>query len=70
MTRLDNHWRFTPLENGMIELQFIQNDDPLVPYPLYNRFVRNGHTWMRRNTERIFNGKKYQQAEFAFLNEL
>ncbi len=70
MTELKNRWRFTPLENGTIELEFTQNDDPVVPYPLYNRLVRNGHTWMRRNMERVFNREKYQHAEFAFLREL
>lgn len=69
MTELDNHWRFTPLANGLVELEFTQNDDPGVPYPLYNRLVRNGHTWMRRNMERVFNREKYRQAEFAFLKE-
>lgn len=67
MTDLHNRWRFTPLQNGMVEVEFTQDDDPRVPYFMYNRIIPIGHTWMRRNTERVFNKEKYQHAEYDFL---
>jgi len=70
MTHLDNHWRFTPLENDMIELEFTENDDPGIPYWLYNRFLLHPKAGMRRASERAFNREKYRNAEFAFLKEL
>jgi hypothetical protein len=68
MTEMNNRWRFTPLDNGMVEVEFTQNDDPRVPYFMYNRAIPIGLTWLRRNTEQVFNKEKYRSAQFAFLN--
>jgi hypothetical protein len=69
MTEMHNVWQFTPLENGMIEFIYIENDDPHIPYVLYNRMIPINMTWMRRTAEKVFNSEKYRNAQFAFLRE-
>lgn len=68
-TELHNVWKFTPLENGLIEMEVIEHDNPPFPYWMYNRALKINHTWMRRNAERVFNKEKYANARFAFLRE-
>ena len=69
LTDLHAVWRFTPLENGMIELVYTRNDDPHIPYWIYNRIMPTGHIRMGRNVERAVNKEKYRNAQFAFLRE-
>lgn len=69
MTQLQNRWRLTPLDNGTIELEFTQNDDPRIPYWLYNHVMPIGLTYLRRNVERVCNKAKYGKTEYAFLNQ-
>jgi hypothetical protein len=69
MGEAHNVWRITPLGNGMVEFEFRENDDPPIPYWLYNRFMLRNKPLMSRNAERAFNLEKYRHAEFAFLNE-
>lgn len=69
MTELHAAWRYTPLDNGMIELVYTRNDDPHIPYFIYNRIMPNGHIWMGRSVERAVNKDKYRDAHFAFLRD-
>ena len=69
MTELHNVWRFTPLENGTIELVYTENDNPHIPYWVYNRIMPVGHTWMRKTAEAAFNKEKYRSAQYAFLRD-
>jgi hypothetical protein len=69
MGEVHNVWRVTPLENGMVEFQFIENDDPGIPYWMYNRFMVRNKKGMARTAERVFNMERYQHAKFAFLRE-
>lgn len=69
MTDLHAVWRFTPLENGMIELQYTRNDDPHMPYFIYNRIMPRAHTSTGRAIERAVNLEKYRNAHYAFLRD-
>lgn len=69
MTHMHNVWRFTPLPDGRIELVYTEDDDPHMPYFIYNRVLKINHTWMRRSAERAFNKDKYKNARFAFLRD-
>ncbi|MBV9496379.1 MAG: hypothetical protein JOZ54_19175 [Acidobacteria bacterium] len=71
MGAVHNVWRVTPIKdsNDMVEFEFRENDDPGIPYYLYNRFMLRNKMGMPRTAERVFNMPRYQSAEFAFLNE-
>ena len=69
VTDMHNSWRFTPLENGELELEFLQNADIGAPYWLYNRITRASLSRLPAHAERVFNKEKYAHAEFAWLKE-
>ncbi len=67
MGKVHNVWRVTPLQNGMVELEFRENWDPGMPYFLYNRLFLRNKASIPPRAERVFNMEKYRNAEFAFL---
>jgi len=69
MGEVHNVWRVTPVENGMLEFEFRENDDPPVPYWLFNRFMSRNKAGIPRTAQRAFNLEKYRSAEFAFLKQ-
>ncbi|HYK05697.1 MAG TPA: hypothetical protein VE974_28365 [Thermoanaerobaculia bacterium] len=66
---VNNTWRYTPLGNGQLQVEFVSNYDPGVPYFIYNRIIPRGLTGIPRHVERVFNKEQYGQTEFAWLNE-
>lgn len=69
MTRLNNQWKFTPLANGLFEFEFTEDDDPGIPYYIYNpAFLRN-KVGVPNTAQRVFNMEKYQHKKFEFLRD-
>jgi len=69
VTDLHNSWRFTPLEDGELEVEFLGNYDPGMPYLMFNNVVPDALSHLLPHLERLFNKDKYQHAEFAFVRE-
>jgi hypothetical protein len=67
MTHLNNSWQFTPLANGKVEFVFTEDDDPGIPYWVYNRFFLRNKVGVPNTAQRVFNMAKYQNKEYAFL---
>lgn len=67
MTHLNNAWQFTPLDNGMVEFVFTEDDDPGMPYWLYNRAFLRNKVGVPNTAQRVFNLEKYQNTKFEFL---
>lgn len=69
VTHVNNSWRYTPLENGMIEVEFRGDYDFGFPYPLFNRLMPGGVYELLSHVEKIVNDKEYRRAEIAFVKE-
>ncbi|HXH37711.1 MAG TPA: hypothetical protein VNN08_03710 [Thermoanaerobaculia bacterium] len=69
MTHLNNQWKFTPLENGMLEFEFTEDDDPGIPYYIYNPAFRRNKVGVPDTSQRVFNMEKYQHRKFEFLRD-
>ena len=71
ITRMNNTWRFTPLEEGMVEVEYTIDMDEAGYLP---KFMLNfGHRELAfevlPHIERWANRDKYQNAKFSFLTE-
>jgi len=71
ITNLNNKWRITPLENGMVEVEIENNMDPggFVPNFLYNMKRPDGMYEILTNLESWVSPDKYQNAKFEFIKE-
>jgi len=69
ITHLNNTWRYTPVENGEIEVEFLGDYDFGMPYPMFNRLVPRALHGLLSEVERVFNEEKHQHTEFAFVKE-
>ncbi|HEX6095457.1 MAG TPA: hypothetical protein VF432_03955, partial [Thermoanaerobaculia bacterium] len=62
-------WQFTPLPNGKVEFIFTEDDDPGIPYWVYNRFFLRNKVGVPNTAQRVFNMAQYQNKQFAFLRQ-
>jgi hypothetical protein len=69
MKHLNNRWEFTPLANGKLEFVFTEDDDPGIPYWIYNRAFLRNKVGVTHTAQRVFNMEKYQSRKFAFLRQ-
>src|SRR5258706_2929314 len=71
VTNLSNNWRFTPLENGQIEVQMENNLDPggFVPDLMFNMYRPKGIHSLLSHLERWVGKEQYQNAKFDFIKE-
>ncbi len=72
ITRMNNTWRFRPLGNGEVETEVLLNmdDGGFLPDFLANRVRRRLLLRILPYTEKLLNDPKYQQAKYAFIEEL
>src|SRR5258706_169513 len=69
VTNMHNTWRFTPLGDGQIQVEWVANYDPGIPYWMFNALQPVAIPQLRRRTERVFNLEKYRHQQFAWLKE-
>jgi hypothetical protein len=69
VTNMHNSWRYTPLENGELEVEFLGNYDIGIPYPMFNRVIPGALHDLLLHLEGFFNKDKYQHTEFAFAQQ-
>jgi hypothetical protein len=66
---VNNTWRYTPLENGKIEVEFHADFDLGTPYYKFNRQTPKNVYFLLSRLEKVFNAEENRKAEFAFIKE-
>jgi hypothetical protein len=71
VTDMNNTWRFTPLENGLVEVEFIYNLDMggFIPILLMNRYRPKRVADALSGMQDLLNKKNYQDARLDFIKE-
>lgn len=69
VTNMHNVWRFTPLGDGQVEVEWSANYDPGLPYWAFNLLSPVGLPAFRARSERVFNNEKYRHQQFAWIKE-
>jgi len=69
VTNMHNTWRFTPLGDGQVQVEWAANYDPGIPYWAFNALQPIAIPQLRRRTQRVFNLEKYRHQQFAWLKE-
>jgi hypothetical protein len=68
VTHMDNRWRWTPLKNGEVEVEVVEDMDARVPYILWN--ARAKEVWGIMSTvQKLMDRKKGPDAKFDFVQE-
>lgn len=71
ITDMNNTWRFTPLENGQVEIEYTvnMNDGGFVPDLLHNMKRPRVMFALLPRLQGLLNKEKYQSAKFDFIKE-
>jgi hypothetical protein len=71
VTDLNNRWRFTPLENGLVEIEATQkmNVGGFVPDLFLNRNRPKSLAKVLSRLEGLVNGEKYRDAKIDYIKE-
>jgi hypothetical protein len=71
VTNLNNKWRFSPLENGQLEVEVENNLDPggFVPNFMFNRGRPRSLYYILAHLESWVGKDKYQNSKFDFIKE-
>jgi hypothetical protein len=69
VTHMHNSWRYTPVGNGELELEFRSNYDIGFPYVLVNHAGPTGIPQFLPPLVNVFNRVKYQHTQFDFVHE-
>jgi hypothetical protein len=64
-----NTWRYTPVEDGEIEVEFSSNAESPIPYFVANLLAPSSGVRLFSRLEKFYNRDKYQHTEFAFVRE-
>jgi hypothetical protein len=57
VTHMANSWRFTPLDNGLVEVENRVNMDIGLPYFMFNRFIAGGQFRMLGKMQKYLDAK-------------
>jgi hypothetical protein len=69
VSHMQNTWRFTPLDNGLVEVENRMNVDLGLPYPMFNRFIPNAlYRTLTRLPKQVDN-VRWKQAKFDGIQE-
>jgi hypothetical protein len=67
VTHMRNSWRYTPLENGEIEVEHLEDVDHEIPYFQWNRMAPNSIHKLLSVLPKHLNKEKYQNSSFDFI---
>jgi hypothetical protein len=72
VTQMNNTWRYTPLGNGEVEVEYILNMDEggFMPDLLLNTFRAKAMFSVFPKLQKVLNREKYQNAKFDYIKEL
>jgi hypothetical protein len=66
---MHNTWRFTPLEDGYIEVEIVTNMDPGVPYVFFNARSASSIAFVFSRLPKLFNLEKHRNEKMDFILE-
>lgn len=69
VTHMNNQWRFTPLDNGEVAVEFIMDNDPggMMPYFFLNtEFLESMHREIP-DLQKVLNKEQYQNAVVEYV---
>lgn len=66
---MDNRWRFTPVENGELEVEFLMHMNQGLPYMLVNRIAPQIAYGLLDDLPKHFGKKQYQTVKLDFIKE-
>lgn len=71
ITDMNNVWRFKPLGDGMVEIEYVMNmnEGGYIPYILLNTGGPQVMTGLLPELEKMVGKEKYQSAKFDFITE-
>lgn len=72
VTHMKNIWRFTPLENGEVEVEFIMDNHPggFIPYFLANPEMQSSMHLEIPELQKVLNKEKYRNAVVDYVQEV
>ena len=68
VTHMRNNWLITPLKDGEVEAQLVDDIDTQVPYVLVNRMGAEGIYEFLEDLPRLFNKDKYANMKWDFID--
>ncbi|HZR59121.1 MAG TPA: START domain-containing protein [Terriglobales bacterium] len=68
VTHMHNRWRWTPLKNGEVEVEIMEDMDPQLPYVLTNSRAAGLCKFLSR-VPTLLNKEQYQNQKFDFIQE-
>jgi hypothetical protein len=69
VSHLHNTWRFTPLDNGLVEVENRQNVDLGIPYVMFNRFIPSAMYRVLARLPKYLEDDRLQQAKYDLIKE-
>jgi hypothetical protein len=71
ITHLHNSWKLTPLPNGKLDVEFMQDTDiGGLPYAMANPALIYGTHEILKGMQDLMNKEKYRKAEVSYIQEL
>jgi hypothetical protein len=67
VAHMRNSWRYTPVENGEIEIEHLQDVDRGISYDLVNRSSADALYYTFKRLPKLLNKDKYHHASFDFI---
>lgn len=71
--QMHNRWKFTPLADGKVEVELIQDTNlgGSFPYLMMNMvIVDESHTFFRTELRKVLTEEKYANAKFGFIDDI
>jgi hypothetical protein len=70
ITHLHNRWRWTPLKNGEVEVEIVENMDTQLPYIMMNSRRRTEELWkFMRRVPVLYEKEQNSNEKFNFIQE-
>jgi hypothetical protein len=69
LSHMHNTWRFTPLDNGQVEVEIRMNVDLGIPYVMFNGFTPGGLYGLLARLQEYLNNDRWQHARYDLIKE-
>ena len=69
VAHMHNTWRFTPLDNGLVEVENRMNVDLGIPYFMFNRFIPSAMYRTLARLPKQVDNERWRQAKYDLIKE-
>jgi hypothetical protein len=69
LSHMQNSWRFTPLQNGEVEVENRMNVDLGIPYVMFNRFTPHAQYKLLANMQKFLDNDRWRHAKYDAIKE-